>query len=448
MRNFASQVTSSVTTINLSILFAALGIALAVATEHLAERPEIPALTHGVTVLLLWITIIYALCVVVVQFIAVLKAPQKATGVLRSTFAGIFMLLVLIVLIEDNSNGFWLLFIGFVVCIAAFIALSNVSETTTISSGSNAQNSLPSYKPFFPDEEEVNSKGANLAAFAHEFEQDQLYMFPQPSRNSSFRFFTVGRGPSPLENDDACYVSEKDGRYALCDGAAGSKYPRSWGTLLSKQWCDKPLVKNDANTVENWLKGPRKDWLKWVNEKLKYRLDMHAQDRRNAFDDIDSILRLGAATTFLGLSINKGKKEWQATALGNTCLFIFSNNQYQYRDYFSSPKAIYANGKPVLLNSVDSKIDQLASNFQMKQGQLFNGDIFILATQPVAQWIFPPANGKRNSVDQQRDWERRISELLSLETQTDFKNFIMRYQPAQKHGAPAEDYSMLKIINS
>lgn len=446
MRNIATRATSNVA-MNFPILFAALGIALAVAANKIAETANLPLILQLFIGVCVGITVIGALIFMVWQVLAVLTAHEKAPAFFRSAFVGAFILLVTIISIDHSSFSIVFALIGFIICIGAFIlSLWNVEEAALSGSGSGGgpRDLRLTYKPFLPEQEAPAIASANIAKLVPLFENDPLYISPQTDKNRSFSFFTVGRGPSTLENDDAFYAASNKGFFALCDGASQSKYSRPWGALLGQQWCEQPLL--NPRDVDNWLRKPRKNWESWVKGTLKQKLNIFAKDTGNSVEDTDHILEMGAATTFLGLSLLGGRKaEWHATALGNTCLFIFSNNQYQYREYFQSPRAYSLDGKPVLINSADRNMEQLATKFEVAEGRLNAGDIFIMATQPLAQWILPPpSNGKGGNADQkQREWSKRVSDLLLLNSQADFENYVR--QLPRKSGVLAEDYSMAVI---
>ncbi len=443
------RVTPNVT-MNFSILFAALGIDLAVATEQIAESPHTPPVMHMVANVFVFLTVIYAIGLMIWQIIAVLAEHEKAPEFFRSTFCGAFILLLAIVYIDHSTMNVWLLFFGFIFCIIAFIiSVWNVEETTTVKSGGASRSLIPPYKLFLPEAEPAFTS-VNIAILAPLLEKEQLYMFPQLRSNGSFRFFTEGKGTSVIENDDACSISSNETLFALCDGAPQSKYSHPWGTLLGNQWCDSPLLKTDAASLSKWLQSPQKEWQSWVKNTLKSRLNAYNKQIDNkqtdrpimVSEEIVRLLGMGASTTFLGLSLDRRGRRWHATTLGNTCLFIFSNNQLS--EYFPSQQASSPHSKSVLINSADSDIEQLATKFETTQGQIRQGDIFVMATQPLAQWIFPPTNGKRGNAEQkQREWEKRIRELLSLNTQDEFSNFVIQLRRSQN--APADDYSMVRI---
>jgi hypothetical protein len=126
---------------------------------------------------------------------------------------------------------------------------------------------------------------------------------------ASHTFWLPRRGNSPAEYEDASAADDASGRYAVADGASEGCFTGLWARLLVEDF-----ARNADRGMEQWptsLSAVQKRW------------DADVGGRKLAYH-AESWVRQGAFAAFLGVALTPsgdGSCQWQAVAVGDTCLF-------------------------------------------------------------------------------------------------------------------------------
>lgn len=189
------------------------------------------------------------------------------------------------------------------------------------------------------------------------------------------------RGELHGDCEDAGHICEPAGRFALSDGATESYMPRAWAEILSTFACQNGLPRADED-LKDWLRVPQKQW--WQRRLARL------QDPAAPYWQQDADPKRLAAATLVALEVDTvlagDTFSWRAFAIGDSCCFLLRAGALiekfpcQRREDFGYRPACLFSGATTTTATVDQPvwIDGL--------GQL--GDIFFLATDALAEWIF------------------------------------------------------------
>ena len=126
-------------------------------------------------------------------------------------------------------------------------------------------------------------------------------------------FITHKKAESLDDCQDAIRVNEADSRYAVADGATRSFLPKQWAELLVERFCEMPNLSLSEENWKEWLIPIQEAWYKQVEERVKVGGQFYLTNPFNA--------REPAVSTFVGLEVEKTKREWRAVVVGDSCLF-------------------------------------------------------------------------------------------------------------------------------
>jgi len=269
------------------------------------------------------------------------------------------------------------------------------------------------------------------------FEDDPLFAIPHPA--NIHLFMQIRNNDIMVNGEDACAISPDETRLALCDGVSVSNFSRPWAMLLAQQWVTHPLTEYDAEALEAWLDEPRKRWQEWVlttwlpainkrNPSLGYK----TFSRQEAEERIEE----GAASTFLGISLDKVATTWSAVAFGDTCLFHFSpNNANNWSvKYFPMHTAADFSDRPASISS-SLRVNPFALTMHLKhqEGTYKAGDTLLMATDAFAMWLF-------------KQLEQRTLEAAKLLQLTSKENFAILVDQERAKKQMNNDDTTLLIV--
>ena len=203
----------------------------------------------------------------------------------------------------------------------------------------------------------------------------------QPPRGFSF----AKDGNRPDENEDAARYSIPEPpdcsgrpvRLVIADGATESAFSKRWANILVNRFVDaRPLdmANLSEETFSRWLEPCQREW------------DRHVGCRNIPWHGRTKI-KAGAMATFVGVHVRpaggNGELVWQATAVGDSCLFIIREGHLHTAFPVDDPGE-FGNTPPLVCSnpSIGSGYEQ----FQQRGGCCRRGDLFILATDAVACW--------------------------------------------------------------
>ncbi len=249
------------------------------------------------------------------------------------------------------------------------------------------------------------------------FENDDLYKLPRTGE----RFFFSVKSNDVLENyEDASSISGDNARFALSDGVSASKFVRPWARLLTSHWVANPLLTDNIEAVENWLQAPRKRWQKWVKQTWLPKIN----ERNRSLDrpefsvaEVTQYIAQGANATFLGVALDSASMKWYALAVGDTCLFHLYQESHGTWDYISFPLKTVDDftDTPASITSSENATSYIAPTIRLKNNTYQKGDILLLATDALAEWLF-------KQLDQQRIGD--IMYLLNTLNNEMFAKFV------------------------
>lgn len=235
------------------------------------------------------------------------------------------------------------------------------------------------------------------------------------NQNEIVHFTMPKVGERKTDIEDALSWSSDRTLFAIADGVSASFLAKDWAHLLVKYFCENHHQYSIASICERW-----EEWLgpiqqQWRQLYLKIKTDKALPWYAKGSKDKDH-----GSATFVGLKLlppnQSGEKIWQALAVGDSCLFKINANlnkivafpldkSEQFKTvtncFHSLPE--YRSSKPIFHNHL---YDQ--------------GDIFLLATDALAEWII-------------KDFENsthRWKELISVDTEEKFIGFIEQLRHA------------------
>lgn len=180
-------------------------------------------------------------------------------------------------------------------------------------------------------------------------------------------------GNSEDEYEDAAADRAAEGVAAVADGASDGIFSRLWAQLLVCSFVEtRPDLNNDA-TRAAWLGACRDAW----QQKINYSALRWSQQNK--------VERTGAAATFLALRVFRGgagEIDCRAWAVGDSCLFWISDQVIQ-ASFPIRYLAKFGTAPPLLR----TKADRPDPAFEKTGCHCRPGDLFVLATDAVAQWL-------------------------------------------------------------
>ena len=190
-------------------------------------------------------------------------------------------------------------------------------------------------------------------------------------------FWTQKDGNTPEEYEDAFdfVVTPKQCVVAVSDGATEASFSKQWANLIVRGFveqvpdCWASKKGKQSYNFSQWLKPLQKEWFAGIDFT---KLPWFAVEKAEK----------GAAASLLGLEINLEKGYWQATAIGDTNLFILRDSKIilswplrKHEQFGSSPYLAWSNPAK---NAMTTKAVKTTG------GRVQGGDIFFLMTDALA----------------------------------------------------------------
>jgi hypothetical protein len=231
------------------------------------------------------------------------------------------------------------------------------------------------------------------------------------------RYFSLPKVGELEQNIQDRFENSPDGSLvALADGASTSLYPQKWAEILVKSFCH--VAENPIESIrrshEDWLQPSQEIWRQYYLTKLQ-------SPNRKWWQGGSEIKNRGSAT-FLGLQLQNlelqnlehyAKNQWQAVAVGDTCLFKL---EQETGNLLTFPMTAARDFKSTTL-CFESLPEYTSFPPQFAAGWYEYGDIFLLATDALSQWLISDyeAQGedwkKAFQFHQQQDFDRFINKL-------------------------------------
>ncbi|MBZ0315739.1 MAG: protein phosphatase 2C domain-containing protein [Anaerolineae bacterium] len=194
-------------------------------------------------------------------------------------------------------------------------------------------------------------------------------------------------GNSAAEYEDAyhpLFGGEYTGehlRFAVADGASEGMLSGQWAKILVSEYCQ-----TDAPTVDMpaLLERCHPVWQKWLKHYLQHR-DYQGKPIQ-WFEEPG--FEKGAFSTLLGLHLHthEGKGQWEAVAVGDSCLFQIRHNHLL--GGFPLKKSEEFDSRPYLIASNPVNNKNLPDHVRKIRGKWRPGDQFFLITDALAYWFW------------------------------------------------------------
>ena len=210
----------------------------------------------------------------------------------------------------------------------------------------------------------------------------------------------AGNRPEECEDASRVVYGYSKALVAVSDGATESAFAREWATALTDAFVNRPpdLHGLTEGSLHEWLASAQEEWRGGVPWD---RIPWHGEAKARA----------GAFATLLGLTIeaapdNPGRLSWQATAVGDSCLFVVRDDQLLLS--FPLEEAAQFNKHPALVCSNPGNAEGLWGKVRRHSGDCAPGDWLILASDALACWFLA-----RNAAGE-KPWEA-LEALLALD---------------------------------
>lgn len=235
-----------------------------------------------------------------------------------------------------------------------------------------------------------------------------------------------------LENcEDAVDYSEEDGLFAISDGVGMASFSHIWSRILVERFIKSPFFDANAFEVSRWLRA--------AQQQFKSELP----DPESIPAHLRGVLDTLTAATFLGAFIQSETIEGelrvtlQLLGLGDSCALhcrdkacIDSFPLQKSADFDRAPDVLYSRG----LNVEDTK-------FKRYEVDLRAGDLVILATDAVAQWLL---YGEAENAESQAVRSDRVAMLIA-QTEESWPHFV---EPLRNANLMVDDDSTALIIHA
>ncbi len=198
-------------------------------------------------------------------------------------------------------------------------------------------------------------------------------------------FWLPKTGNTTEEYEDAFYPS-RDGdyggtqlRFAVADGASEGMLSGQWAQILVRAYCRAI----SASQMPDLLARALPSWREWKQHYLDLRI---RQDRPVQWFE-EPGLEKGAFSTLLGLTLLDGESpgRWEATALGDSCLFQVRAGELVEALPIDDAEAF--GSRPFLIASNPARNNGLLERVHYGAGEWQPGDRFYLMTDALAHWF-------------------------------------------------------------
>jgi hypothetical protein len=220
--------------------------------------------------------------------------------------------------------------------------------------------------------------------------------------------FTMPKvGEKQKDIEDALSWSSDRTLFAIADGVSASFLAKDWAHLLVNYFCENQYsIASICERWEEWL-GPIQQ--QWRQRYLKIKTDKALPWYAKGSKDKDH-----GSATFVGLKLlppnQSGEKIWEALAVGDSCLFQINANLNKIVAFPLDKSEQFT----TVTNCFHSLPEYRSYNPIFMDGVYDQGDIFLLATDALAEWII------KDFENYNHEWKK----LISVDTEEKFISFI------------------------
>ena len=236
-------------------------------------------------------------------------------------------------------------------------------------------------------------------------------------------FITHKKCESLDDCQDAIKVNEEHSRYAIADGVTRSFFPKQWAELLVNHFCTMPDLPLNRETWKEWLVPIQEKWYKQVEERVKARNQYYLTNSFNTRDP--------AVSTFVGLEVDKMKRQWQAIVVGDSCLF--HKSAVGFKGYMIEKSENFTSHTQAFTSFPEKNYD--VPDFI--SGEIQSGDMFILTTDALAKWILEHKESE--------NLEEILNQLGQIENCEQFNQFVGQARDDEKICLVNDDIALMLI---
>ena len=216
-------------------------------------------------------------------------------------------------------------------------------------------------------------------------------------------FITHKESETSADCEDALAENDSIGRYAIADGTSQSFFPKQWAELLVNHFCETTALSLDRKNWKEWITPIQQEWYQQVEKRVNKLKRFYLSDRFDAGE--------AAASTFVGLEIDKEKKEWKAWIIGDSCLFHIRKSQLLKSYLIENSEAFTELTEVCVSFSEDYHIAP-----EVVGDKVNSGDMLILATDALAKWV--------TEYKEIGKLEEALMQLNEIETDDQFYQFV------------------------
>ena len=213
------------------------------------------------------------------------------------------------------------------------------------------------------------------------------------------------------------------GRFVVTDGSGEGFNVKNWARILARGFVQASPDLEDPQVLNQWIADCRLAWRQTFDiQKLS--------DRQ-----LERFQRSGGAATLVGLTLgapsaDDGSIPWRACAFGDACMFLVRDGRLCLGFPIADSVAFAA--PPLTLRT---KIDVPLPRALVAQGRARPGDLLVLATDAVSQWITAQtASGQAIDWDAFWNWD-----------DAEWTTRVNGYRKGQGHTMKIDDSTLLLI---
>lgn len=246
-------------------------------------------------------------------------------------------------------------------------------------------------------------------------------------RHNYSSFWVPKRGNTADEYEDAFSIDierpeSKILKLAIADGSSEGFFSKIWADILVKNF-----QRNTFPNVQAFLEHCSEDWRIWKSNYLRER---KLRERPIQWFEEDGI-RKGAFSTLLGLHIYLDDSYWEATVVGDSCLFQIRNGSLLHS--FPVRLSESFDNRPVLLSSENPLSEEIQNAILSSKGSIDEGDCLLLMTDALSAWFL-------KEIEDDND---PLKPILALDAQDEFACFVEILR--DEKGLHNDDVTLVKI---
>lgn len=218
-------------------------------------------------------------------------------------------------------------------------------------------------------------------------------------------------------NEDAFDVSENSQIIALSDGASESYDSKSWARMLVQNFVNSPSFSSDWVTTvqEAYVAGVDYQNLSW--------------SKQLAFER-------GSFATLVGVHCTPLSNGVDIFSIGDSLAVLVRDGRYVQSYPFDTPEQFDA--RPELLSTL-SHLNKFTNDDEFVSGEhkqiwaTQNGDLILLVTDAVGQWLLREINHEPSSIDL----------LLQIDTEEQFEDLVVAMRSERR--MKLDDSTMIRL---